>query len=123
MGKPAALPEARTADPTGVWLHHTPRSEIHREPRVERVTLVLGDTYGARIPGTGVVIEAETRLDAIVQSGGSARVRAESTMMARLGSGEAILVEVRVRLTPDTAQARGRVEIDGTTVVERDWHV
>jgi uncharacterized protein len=122
VGKPAAPPEAGPADPSGVWLHHTPRREIRSEPRVERVTVVLGDTYGVRVPGTAAVIEADTRLDATVQSGGSSRVRGEATLTARLSSGEAILVEVKLRLTPAGAEARGRVDIDGTTVVERDWH-
>jgi hypothetical protein len=121
FGKQATMPEAGSADPSAVWLHHTPRWEIRREPRVERVTVVLGDTYGARILETGALIEADTRLEATVQSGGSARVLARSITTARLGSGEAILVEVRLRLTPDGAQAYGRVDIDGTTVVERDW--
>ncbi len=122
VGKPAAPPEAGPAGKSGVWLHHTPRWETCREPAVERITVVLGDTYGARIPGSGAVIEADTRLDATVQSGGSARVRASSTVTARLDSGETITVAVRLRLTPDAAHAAGRVDIDGTTMVERHWH-
>jgi hypothetical protein len=120
-GKAATMPEPGPADPSGVWLHHTPRWEIRREPRAGRVTVVLGDTYAAALPGTGAVIEVGTQLHSTVQSGGSARVEAGSTTTARLSSGETVLVEVHLCLTPDAAQARGRVDIDGTTVVERAW--
>ena len=84
---------------------------------VDRTTVLLGDSYATRLPGTpGAVVEADTSVRCTVQNGGSTQVYAESTTTARLGTGEVIVVEVRVRLTPDGAHARGRVDVDRTTV-------
>jgi hypothetical protein len=48
-------------------------------------------------------------------------VRGLSTVTARLGTGETIVVHVELSLTPDAAQASGRVSVDGVTMVDRGW--
>jgi hypothetical protein len=118
QGKPATVPQPV---PASRWIDSLPVYEILEEPLASRVRVVLGDALTARLPDSGVVVESLGRVTNTVHMAGSAHVHGSWVTTAVLGTGEAVRVEVRLRLTPTTAHASGRVSVDGAVVAERDW--
>ena len=56
-----------------------------------------------------------------VHYGGSADMQGEARTTATLGTGEAVVVHVQVRLTPDSLRLHGRVTIDDAVISNRHW--
>ncbi len=120
QGTPAPVPDAPPRDPTGLWRWHEPLWEVRERPG-HSVTLRLGEAFAAGLPRGGVALESRVMTTSTVHGGGSADVQGEALTCATLGTGERVVVEVGLRLTPDTMWLRGRVSIDDVPIADRHW--
>jgi hypothetical protein len=119
-GKPATLPEAPPRIGTGLWRWHEPLWEIQKRPG-RGLTVRLGEAYAADLPRGGVSLESHLVTTSTVHGGGSADVQGEARTTATLGTGETVVVEVQVGLTPDSGRLQGRISIDNFVTFDQSW--
>ncbi|HEY6747634.1 MAG TPA: CocE/NonD family hydrolase [Mycobacteriales bacterium] len=104
------------------WVSDTPRWEITRDLIGQRVTVVVGDTLRADLPG-GHTIAQDACIRASVRRDdpGAADLHATTTAEVRLVTGEHVVVRVELMLTELVSAATGAVSVDGATVAVRTW--
>jgi uncharacterized protein len=119
-GEPTSVPEPPHPGANRLWRWHEPLWEIRERPE-HSIGVRLGEAFAAVLPRGGTVVESRVEVTATVHRGGPADLRGESLTIARLGTGERVVVQVGLSLTPESVRLNGRVSVDGEVVADRHW--
>lgn len=135
LALPSTDPDAgvvvRLAPPDGgdpahdLGLHNRTLWTVTRDLINNGIDMTTGNEFLARTPDRDHMIEVRTTMSASVRPANpaAASARAAATAVARLASGERIVVRARVGMTGTTVSATGEIDVDDTTIFTQRWTV
>lgn len=98
--------------------------EIRTGGEGDAVSVRLAETFTARPSGRTHCLRQERELIATARRAHpeASAIDGYATTTVRTETGAQVTVHVELSLTPTTAEARGRITVDGETVLDRRWH-